>query len=616
MIKNNFLYALAVALFVSLFLPAGISSIEKIDLTQYVLLSSTDVIGITASKGFIISTDNGKNWTQRNNGLPFKVVYPFADDEYRRLTSLYVDPVDTNRIAVTNSSNIYISLDGGWNWEEIETGGPVKRSNYFTSISLDPSNRDRIILGTSFNGIFETINNGKSWEQAELNLDILYRGAGFYEEISCLGVDPDNSNKLFIAAGFSNEIFTGNYLDKKLTLLESSKLLSEDTILGFDIKKEGLGVYAGNSYYFKEDGNSLWKSTVPLFTVKEADLNPEDIDRLSSSSDKKGIYVNSYHGSGERLEAHFAFMKKNGYNSMVIDMKDDEGKLTYNTNLELPNELGAVRQRFDLKLLLEKAKKNNIYVIGRIVVFKDPVLYKYSNSAYSIWDFKKEAPWGNYMKQTDADTGEVTWVQREFWVDPYSEFVWRYNIAIAEELQSLGIDEVQFDYIRFPSDGDLSTAQYRSRRPGMTKIDALESFMRVAREKIFIPISTDLYGFNSWYRMGNWIGQNIEMLADYVDVISPMYYPSHFPSSFMNNMEYLERAKYIYSEGTRRARIITENRSLIRPYVQAFLIGKELKMEYEEYTSYLDLQIEGVEEAGGSGYTMWNNSNRYYMVKE
>ncbi|MDA3941499.1 MAG: hypothetical protein PF693_19705 [Spirochaetia bacterium] len=616
MIKNNFLYALAAALFISLFLPAQISSSEKIDLTQYVLLGNENVVGITTSSGFVISTDNGKNWTQRNNGLPFKVVYPFADNEYRRLTSLYVDPVDTNRIAVTDSSSIYISWDGGWNWEEIETGGPVKKSNYFTSISLDPINLDRIILGTSFNGIFETGNNGKSWEKAELDLDLLYRGAGFYEEISGLGVDPDNSNQLYIAVGFSSDIFIGNYLDKKLTLLDSTTLLTDETIIGFDIKKEGIGFYSNKRYFFKSHGNNLWKCITPLFPVKSEDLNPDDINRLSSASNKTGIYVNSFHGSGERLEAHFDFMKKNGFNSMVIDMKDDEGKITYNTSLELPLELGAVRNRFDLDLLLKKAKENNIYVIGRIVVFKDPMLYDYSNSAYSIWDFRKEAPWGNLIKQIDSDTEEVTWVQREFWVDPFSEFVWRYNIAIAEELQSFGIDEIQFDYIRFPSDGDLSTAQYRNKKPGMTKIDALESFMLVAREKLFIPISTDLYGFNSWYRMGNWIGQNIEMLSEYVDVISPMYYPSHFPGTFMNNLEYLERAKYIYSEGTRRSKIITENRSLIRPYVQAFLIGKELQMEYDEYTSYLNLQIEGVEEAGGSGYTMWNSSNRYYMVPE
>ena len=64
------------------------------------------------------------------------------------------------------------------------------------------------------------------------------------------------------------------------------------------------------------------------------------------------------------------------------------------------------------------------------------------------------------------------------------------------------------------------------------------------------------------------------------------------------------------------AGIITKNRALIRPYVQAFLIGKELNMEYDEYTRYLEVQIEGIKEAGGSGYTMWNNSNRYYMVAD
>ncbi|MEA1911692.1 MAG: putative glycoside hydrolase, partial [Spirochaetota bacterium] len=382
--KNTLWFKLAFIFIITIIIPAQLSSLEKINLTQYVQLNNTNVVGITVSGGVVISTDNGKNWTQRNNKLPFKVVYPFADDEYRRLTSLFVDPVDTNRIAITDSSSIFLTTDGGWNWEEVKTGGPVKRSNYFTSISLDPKNTDRIILGTSFNGIFETKNYGKTWNKVELDLGILYRGAGFYEEISGLGIDPYDSNKIYIAAGFSHDIFTGNYLDKKLTLLESSALLPKETILGFDIKKDGIGVYLDKSYYFKENGSDIWKSTTALFADKENNLNTEDLDRLSSSAGRTGIYVNSFHGSGERLEAHFTFMKENGYNSMVIDMKDDEGKLTYNTELELPLEIGAVRNRFDLKLLLEKAKENNIYVIGRIVVFKDPMLYRYSNSAYAI----------------------------------------------------------------------------------------------------------------------------------------------------------------------------------------------------------------------------------------
>ncbi|MCK5153168.1 MAG: hypothetical protein KAQ93_02320 [Spirochaetales bacterium] len=614
--KNISWFKHALTLIFFLILAINLSGLDKIDLIQYRVFNDQNVVGITVSMGFVVSSDNGKTWSQRNSGLLVKVVYPFAEDEYRRLTSLYVDPSNPDRIAVTDSSTLFITLDGGWNWKVVETGGAVKRSNYFTSVSLDPVNNDRIILGTSFNGIFETLNGGSTWEKISLDLGLLYKGAGFYEEISGLGIDPHNTDRVFIAAGFSSDIFSGDYHNGKITQIDSLQFFTEGSIEGFDISEEGLRIYSENSFYYKAFTDEIWESTTPLFASEEAHDNPEDIGRISSSIDKTGLYVNSFHGSGERLDAHILFMKKHGLNSMVIDMKDDEGKITYNTSLDLPVELGAVRKRLDLELLLEKAHENDIYVIGRIVVFKDPMLYRYSGSAYSIWDFKKQAPWGNFMKQTDSETGEESYVQREFWVDPYSEFVWRYNIAIAEELQNLGIDEIQFDYIRFPSDGNLSTAQYRSKRPGMTKIDALESFMRVAREKIFIPISTDLYGFNSWYRMGNWIGQNIEMLADYVDVISPMFYPSHFPGSFMNNMEYLERAKFIYSEGTRRAQIITENRSLIRPYVQAFLIGKELKMEYEEYTTYLDLQIEGIEEAGGSGYTMWNNSNRYYMVAD
>jgi hypothetical protein len=114
--------------------------------------------------------------------------------------------------------------------------------------------------------------------------------------------------------------------------------------------------------------------------------------------------------------------------------------------------------------------------------------------------------------------------------------------------------------------------------------------------------------------MGNWIGQSTEMLAEYVDVICPMYYPSHFPREFMPKEPYLERARRIYYEGTQRARAVLDGRSLVRPYVQAFLIGGELAMGVPEYSRYLVNQIEGCLSASSSGFTMWNASNRYYMV--
>ena len=106
------------------------------------------------------------------------------------------------------------------------------------------------------------------------------------------------------------------------------------------------------------------------------------------------------------------------------------------------------------------------------------------------------------------------------------------------------------------------------------------------------------------------------MLADYVDVICPMYYPSHFPNNFMKNVPYLDRAEKIYYEGTLRAAEITSGRSLIRPYVQAFLLPAEYYMEEDEYQEYLIKQLKGSKDADSSGWTLWNMSNRYYMVPE
>ncbi len=225
-----------------------------------------------------------------------------------------------------------------------------------------------------------------------------------------------------------------------------------------------------------------------------------------------------------------------------------------------------------------------------------------------------KAPWRYLKKSVDEETGEESFYQGEYWVDPYSEYVWDYNIAIAKELQDKGVDEVQFDYIRFPSDGDLGRITWRFRREGMGKLEALESFLAKARESLSIPLSTDVYGYCGWARISNWVAQNIEMFSRYVDVVQPMFYPSHFPRDFLGSMEYLPRAKYIYQEGTRRAAYMVEGRSIIRPYVQAFRIGGELAFNQHVYSAYLVNQVQGSLQGAASGFTLWNASNDYYMV--
>jgi hypothetical protein len=206
-------------------------------------------------------------------------------------------------------------------------------------------------------------------------------------------------------------------------------------------------------------------------------------------------------------------------------------------------------------------------------------------------------------------------VQVEHWVDPFSEDVWQYNIDIALELEALGVDEIQFDYIRFPSDGPVDRATYRHGGPSADRVAALAGFLSSARQQLAIPIGVDVFGFNAWFRT-RYLGQDIAVLSEYVDVISPMNYPSHFSRAFLPDMGYFERSRYIYEHGSERAAAIAGPDTIIRPYVQAFLIGPELEYDEAEYSSYLREQLEGTLASPADGFTLWNASGRYYMLTE
>jgi hypothetical protein len=356
----------------------------------------------------------------------------------------------------------------------------------------------------------------------------------------------------------------------------------------------------------------MWKLVEKIQT--EIPVPPERAARRSVAANKFGIYVAARQAAGDLLKPYIDFARSQGMNSIVIDFKDDFGYLTYDTALEAPQKMGAVKRRFAIDEVVRAAHANGLYLIGRMVVFRDKQLYNSDGFAYAVWDRNADAPW-RYLKRTvDEETGTESFYQGEYWVDPYSEYVWDYNIAIARELQDRGVDEVQFDYIRFPSDGDLSRMRFRYKKPGMGKLEALESFLAKAREALTIPISADVYGYCGWARISNWVAQNIETYSRYIDVIQPMFYPSHFPRDFLGSMEYIPRARFIYEEGSRRAARIVEGRSLIRPYVQAFRIGGELRFTPAVYTSYLANQVQGAMQGGSSGFTLWNAANDYYMA--
>ncbi len=568
--------------------------------------------------GLLVSSDGGSSWSPRTQGLPMRVVYPFTVEKPPIITGLAVDPLDNRRLAVSTLDAVFVSSDEGVTWRRLELKDPIKTNDQLTCIAVSPGNPGTLAVGTSFHGFFETTDGGATWTSLSESLIPLKLGGGSYEEIAGLAYDPYSPDRLWFGLGFGKGLFVYNRSEKTVDQLVLPPDPAASPLRAISFNRLGpqdpwyLEARTDDARWFWPLPQGPWKLVERI--EDQVALSADKVQRMTEAAGRYGIYVSSRRATGERLQQHLKFLKEQGLNSIVLDFKDDDGYLTYDTKLEEPLRIGAVRKRFSIDDIVKTAHDNGLYLIGRIVVFRDKQLYNADNYTWAAWDAAAKGPWRYLKKTLDETTGEETDYQGEYWVDPYSEHVWDYNIAIARELQDHGVDEVQFDYIRFPSDGDVGDITWRYRKPGMGKMEALESFLAKAREYLSIPISTDVYGYCGWARISGWVAQNIEMYSRYVDVIQPMFYPSHFPQDFLGTMDYLPRAEYIYEEGTRRAAYITEGRAVIRPYVQAFRIGAETSFPPDVYSTYLLNQVHGSLSGAGSGFTLWNASNDYYMV--
>lgn len=308
-----------------------------------------------------------------------------------------------------------------------------------------------------------------------------------------------------------------------------------------------------------------------------------------------------------------SLMKETGQNGIVVDMKDDSGILRFNpANAEL-SKMAKIRSPLDLKEITVQLKKQGIYLIARMVVFKDHHLYQYQQNAYAVMDRISKKPWQGI--KIDAQGRETNRIA-EYWVDPFCEKVWEYNVDIARDLVEQGFDEIQFDYIRFPTDGvNISRAWYAWQEGHMDKSSALESFLKYAREHIQAPISIDIYGGNGWNRSGTHTGQDVEMIRHYVNAICPMFYPSHFPQDFLSDKPAQLRPWRIYYYGTFRNWMIAHKQVTIRPYVQAFRLNVSYDRQFYG-PDYIFQELRGTEDALGEGYIFWNAAGEYSILRK
>lgn len=254
-------------------------------------------------------------------------------------------------------------------------------------------------------------------------------------------------------------------------------------------------------------------------TAEAAEEEPEDEEEREKEERPKvrGIYVTGPMAGTANMDELIDLVDRTELNAMVIDIKNDEGYVVCDMDVDAVQEIGSVRRYVkDMSALVQRCKEKDIYLIARIVAFKDPVLAE----AKPQWCLHNED--GTVFLDKNGQP----------WLNPYEKEVWTYLVEVAQGAVDLGFDEVQFDYIRFSTDSGMEQVDFGGLAKEKSREEIITEFAAYAAEKLHAmgaAVSADVYG--SVIDSGvdqQIVGQDYLALAGHLDYISPMVYPSHY----------------------------------------------------------------------------------------
>ncbi len=359
-----------------------------------------------------------------------------------------------------------------------------------------------------------------------------------------------------------------------------------------DEKEDDRGEDPDTENDLKEDESEVGDSTG----------QPEDhsVVHLDTPRPLRSLYMTSWiAGTLDMRQNILDLVDRSEINSLVIDIKDDTGRISFPVNDPELQEIGSVERRIrDLPELIADLNDKGVYVIGRISVFQDPYLT---------------------TKRPDlavrrASDGEV-WQDRKglTWLDPGSQEVWDYTLGIMRESYAQGFDEINLDYIRFPSDGDMSDIDYPiSDLDNSTRSEILTEFFQYLDQELSdsdMIVSADLFGLVTSNPDDLKIGQILEDALPYFDYIAPMVYPSHYPPGFKNipdpNQAPYDVVYLSLKDALERVKEAGYPSRIIRPWLQDF----NYPVPYTE--EMVRAQIQATYDAGLDSWMMWDPRNRY-----
>ncbi|WP_068775091.1 putative glycoside hydrolase [Paenibacillus sp. FJAT-26967] len=320
----------------------------------------------------------------------------------------------------------------------------------------------------------------------------------------------------------------------------------------------------------------------------------------------KGIYLTAHSAGGSKLDSLLQLLDETELNSMVIDVKDDWGQVTYDTgNAELAAKGTTKKLIRDMPALMEKLKQHDVYPIARIVVFKDTMLannkpeLSFLNPNGTVWSNGKKTP--------------------ESFVNPYEKEVWDYNIAVAKEAAKAGFKEIQFDYVRFPEGFEKRADTLKYDKDDRTRIQAVSEFAQYAHEQLTplgVRISVDIFGYAVSVPAAEGIGQDFQAISQNVDVISPMIYPSHYTNGWYG-VDVPDANPYATISGAmkdtnKKLQPLKEQKTapVVRPWIQDFT-ASWVKGHIRYGAKQMQDQYRALKENGTEEFLLWNAANNY-----
>lgn len=332
-------------------------------------------------------------------------------------------------------------------------------------------------------------------------------------------------------------------------------------------------------------------------TLHEIEIEPETFHILPPDQ-VRAIYMSSWVGGTKSIRKDLIdFIVNSDLNAIVLDIKDYSGLISFDIDDELIDTYKTDSLRIpDIDSFIEELHSHGIYIIGRVTLFQDPLLAKRKPE----FAFKRK------------DNGEI-WEDRKglAFIDPKNKEAHEYFARIAESSYNLGFDEINFDYIRYPSDGNIANLDYNLKE-GEKKTEIMKEFYAFMDERLRtkdIPISADLFGMTTVNTDDLSIGQDLEDALIHFDWVAPMVYPSHYPDGFRG---YANPAEHPYAivydamkNAVRRAQNLGLSGDNLRTWVQDFNLGA-----HYDHKKVQD-QIRASYDAEVHSYMSWDPSNKY-----